>query len=47
MVMSCTCGGRSVDKNLLWLVKLLWRLEPYYAYLSMYDYVMRFVVVPC
>jgi hypothetical protein len=51
MVKSCTCGGRSMDKNfLLWHVKLLWRFEPclsiylcmvaYYAYLSTYDYVM-------
>jgi hypothetical protein len=42
---------------LLWLVRLLWRFEPYlsiclcivesYAYLSMYDYVMIIVVVPC
>jgi hypothetical protein len=29
------------------LVKLLWRFEPYYAYLSLYDYVMTFVIVPC
>jgi hypothetical protein len=41
----CRSYGQEVIYD--WLVKLLWRFEPYYAYLSLYDYVMIFVVVPC
>jgi hypothetical protein len=51
LVMSCTCGGRGMDKNFLCVAcKTFMEIEPYlyiylcmveyYAYPSMYDYVM-------
>jgi hypothetical protein len=51
LVMSCTCGGRGIDKNFLCVAcKTFMEIEPYlsiylcmveyYVYPSMYDYVM-------